>query len=445
MRLARHCVAAFCFFIMMFAFVPVLRTDQANAQAAPTATTQQPGTQEQAYHLPPDKLAKAIALGRIRNILHFAGEIWGLAVLWLLLATGAAAELEARADRVSHKRWLQGLAFFGALIVILTLANLPLDMYAHSVSRSYGISVQGWGSWFGDEAKALALSVVFGSLVMLLFQWIVRRWPRRYWLGVWVATLPLLLLSILVEPFFEPIFYKFEPLQKNNPALVGELETVAARTGTNIPPERMFLMQASAKTNGLNAYVSGIGSTKRIVVWDTTAGRVPDDVVMFIFGHESGHYVLNHAEKLLVLSAILLFFVYWGCARFAERLARRFGERWKLDMTAPLACRAGFVVLLFAISVAGFVVEPIVNTVSRHFEHEADVYGQEAVHGLIPDPQKTGVAAFNALGEAWLEDPNPNPLIEFWEYNHPSVKTRANFAAHYDPWANGRRGKFFEK
>ena len=112
-------------------------------------------------------------------------------------------------------------------------------------------------------------------------------------------------------------------------------------------------------------------------------------------------------------------------------------------MTAPLACRAGFVVLLFAVSVAGFVLEPIVNAVSRHFEHEADVYGQEAVHGLVPNPQKAGVAAFNALGEAWLEDPDPNPLIEFWEYSHPSVKARANFAAHYDPWANGGHGRFF--
>jgi STE24 endopeptidase len=207
----------------------------------------------------------------------------------------------------------------------------------------------------------------------------------------------------------------------------------------------MFLMKASEKTNGLNAYVSGIGATKRIVVWDTTAGRVPDDVVMFVFGHESGHYVLHHTQKLLAVFAVVLFFLYWGCARFAGWLAGRFGARWRLDMAAPLACRAGFVVLLLAISIASFVIEPLVNTISRHFEHEADVYGQEAVHGLIPDPQKTAVVGFSALGEAWLEDPDPSPLIEFWEYNHPSVKTRANFAAHYDPWANGGRGKFFEK
>jgi STE24 endopeptidase len=447
-RFVRKCVTAFCFLVSVLAFVPPMRADQPAAPAAtqmPVATTQQAGSPEQAYHLPPDKLAKAVALSRVRSILHFAGMIWGLAVLWLLLTTGAAAGLEAWAGRVFKKRWLQGLLFFAALIVVLTLASLPLDMYAHHASRSYGISVQGWGGWFGDQGKALGLSVVFGSLVMLLFQWIVRRWPRRYWLGAWAVTLPLLVLTIFAAPLLEPIFNKFEPLAKNHQALVDELEKVAARTGTDIPPERMFLMKASAKTNGLNAYVSGIGSTKRIVVWDTTAGRVPDDVVMFVFGHESGHYVLNHMQKMMAIYAVILFFIYWGCARFAEWLAKRFGERWRLDRNAPLACRAGFVVLLFAISLAGFVVEPAINAVSRHFEHEADVYGQEAVHGLIPDPQKTALVGFNALGEAWLEDPDPSPLIEFWEYNHPSVKTRANFAAHYDPWANGGRGEFFDK
>jgi Zn-dependent protease with chaperone function len=116
-----------------------------------------------------------------------------------------------------------------------------------------------------------------------------------------------------------------------------------------------------------------------------------------------------------------------------------------LDASAPLACRAGFVVLLFTISVASFVLEPAANGFSRHFEHQADVYGQEAIHGLVADPQKTAVNGFNALGEAWLEDPNPSAFVEFWEYNHPSVKTRAEFAAHYDPWANGARGEFFAR
>jgi len=102
------------------------------------------------------------------------------------------------------------------------------------------------------------------------------------------------------------------------------------------------------------------------------------------------------------------------------------------------------VVLLFAISIAGFVLAPVGNAFSRHFEHQADVYGQEAIHGIVPDPQKTAVAAFNDLGQAWLEDPHPNPFIEFWLYSHPSIEHRAGFALHYDPWANGGHGEFFK-
>ena len=431
---------------------PRLGFGQVRAQARPaedhspqSQASQSQSEEQQAYHLPAEKLAKAIAISRIRAVMDIVGSLWGLAVLWLLLATKAAAELEARARGLASKRWVQGLLFFAALIVVLTIAGLPPDFYMQHVSRSYGISVQGWGSWFGDQGKALALAILFGAPVMLLFQWIVRKWPRRYWLGIWVATLPLLVLVIFVSPLLEPIFNKYEPLTRNHAGLVAKLEQVAQRTGTDIPPDRMYLMKASLKTNGLNAYVSGLGATKRIVVWDTTAGRVPDDVVMLVFGHESGHYVLNHIPKMLAIYSFGLFFVYWACAWFASWLARRFGANWGLDQGTPLASRAGFVVLLFAISVASFVLEPMGNAVSRHFEHEADVYGQEAIHGLVADPQKTAVRGFNALGEAWLEDPNPSPLIEFWEYNHPSVKSRANFAARYDPWADGGHGKFFKQ
>src|ERR1035437_5485237 len=407
-----------------------------------------PANSQNAYSLPPDKLAKAIDISRIRNIMDIVGGLWGRVVLWLLLSTRIAARLEAWAQRTSARHWIQGILFFAAFIVITSLASMPLDWFSQHVEKHFGISVQGWGSWLGDQAKALGLTLVIGTLVLLLFSWIVRRWPRRYWFGIWVATLPILILLIFVQPLLEPIFNKFEPLTKDHAGLVTELGKVVARTGTNITPDRMFLMKASVKTNGLNAYVSGLGSTKRIVVWDTTAGRVPDDEVLFIFGHESGHYVLHHIPKLIAGMSVALFFIYWACAGFAAWLARRFGSRWQLGRQEdgnPLASRAGFIVLLFAISVAGFLLEPVNSTFSRHFEHQADVYGQEAIHGVVADPQKTAVSAFNHLGEAWLEDPNPTPFIEFWESGHPSTQNRAIFAEHYDPWANGGHGEFFDK
>jgi Zn-dependent protease with chaperone function len=416
------------------------------APAAATAPAQPASTQ--AYNLPPDKLAKAITLSHIRLALDIAGSLWGLAILWLLLATRWAAGLAAWSERRLRRPWLQGLLFFAAFLVVTTLASLPLDLIGHTVSHHYGISVQGWGSWFGDQGKGLGLALLFGAPVLLLFNWLVRVSPRRYWFWIWLTTLPLIVLSVFAAPLLDPIFNKFEPLTKSHPALVKKLETVVARTGTRIAPDRMFLMNASAKSTGVNAYVTGLGATKRFVMWDTTTDHLPDDEVLFIFGHESGHYVLNHIPQELSGSGIGLFFVLLCSAALAGWLARRFGARWQLgrtDGTAPLASRQGFVVLLFALSVVSLFLQPAGNTFSRHFEHEADVYGQEAIHGLVADPQKTTVSAFNHMGEAWLEDPNPNAFVEFWEYNHPSVQTRANFAAHYNPWANGGRGKFFAK
>ncbi|MDE3202259.1 MAG: M48 family metallopeptidase [Acidobacteriota bacterium] len=435
-------LAGLCMCALLMAVPAGAQAEQPSAPAQ-AQTAQVPQSENgDVYQLPPDKLQKAIVLGRIRTALDIGGSLWGLLVLWLILRLRFAAKLAAWSESKLKRRWMQGLLFFAMLLLILTALGWPLDATGHAVSVHFGISVQSWPSWMVDQLKALGLTVVFGSLVLLLFNWVVRKSPKRYWLWLWVVTLPLLVLSIFVEPLLEPMFNKFEPLSAHHEELVQKLEEVVQRTGTNIPPDRMFLMKASEKTNGLNAYVSGIGATKRIVVWDTTAGRVPDDVVMFVFGHESGHYVLHHIPKMLAISSITLFFAYWICAWAAERLIRRNGACW--GMTA-VSERAGFVVLLFTLSVLGFATQPVSNAISRYFEHQADVYGQEAIHGLVPDPQATAVRGFNALGAAWLEDPNPGKLVEIWEYNHPTVQERAKFAAHYDPWKDGGHREFFKK
>ncbi len=318
---------------------------------------------------------------------------------------------------------MQGVLFFFAFFILTTLASLPLDMIGQYYSRAYGISVQGWGSWFGDEAKGLGVTLAFGTLILMLFNWIVRRWPRRYWLGIWVVTLPILVLAVFLSPLIiDPLFNKFEPLELHHAPLVAQLERVVARTGIDIPPDRMYLMKASAKYNGINAYVTGIGASKRYVMWDTATDRLPDDEILFVFGHESGHYVLHHIPKMLAGSAIGLFFVYWGCAALAAWLVRRFGTSWHVT---ELGSRTGFVVLILVISVAAILLEPVSNGFSRHFEHQADVYGQEAIHGIVPDPQKTAVSAFNHLGEAWLEDPQPQSRSSSSGYTTTPAPKRA--------------------
>jgi len=303
--------------------------------------------------------------------------------------------------------------------------------------------VEAWPAWLLDVAKTLGLAVLIETPLLMLALGLARWSPRYYCAWFSAALVPIMLLvAFLLPPLIEPIFNQFEPLAQSHPELVSQLERVVARTGTNIPPERMFLMKASEKSNGLNAYVSGLGASKRIVVWDTTADRMPMDEILFTFAHETGHYVLHHIAKGLTLAAIGIFALFWLVSKAAEWLVRRRGDTWRVNSVASLP---GLLVLLLAFSALQIVCEPVPNFISRYFEHEADVYGQEAIHGFVPDPQKTAVAAFSHLGAAYLDDPNPNVFLVFWSEDHPSTQSRARFAAQYDPWTAGHRPEFFAK
>jgi Zn-dependent protease with chaperone function len=395
------------------------------------------------YSLPPDKLSKAIRLSRIRNVLHFASALWGIAFLWLLLSTRISAAMASWAAKCTRNYWLQGLIFLPVLLLLLTLSDLPLASYQHHLSLSYGLSVQHWTSWFGDWGKSLLLSIVFGTLILLLFMLIVRKSPQRYWFWFWVASIPIMIFTVFAFPIFiEPLFDHFEPLAKSDPALVQQLERVVARTGTQIPPERMFLMKASEKSTGLNAYVTGLGSSKRVVVWDTTIQKLPTDDILFIFGHESGHYVLNHIWRGIGATSIFLFFLFLAGSYLVRRAISGKGQAWSVESTTSWAALPLFLLVVTTLS---FVTEPVVNGFSRMQEHQADVYGQEAIHGIVANPQQTAVHSFQALGEAYLDDPNPSRWIEFWIYDHPSVKTRAAFAANYDPWQASNSPRYFKK
>ncbi|MFC5860877.1 M48 family metallopeptidase [Acidicapsa dinghuensis] len=403
-----------------------------------------PSSMDEPYKLPPDEFQKAKLLGRVFTGLHFGDELWQPVFLVILLASGVTGKLGRWAERRSRRWWLQTTIFAAMLAAgIFVVVEAPIGAVGHFFTLRYGISVEPWGAWLLDMAKSLALAVAIETPLLLLAAWLVRWSPRRFWVWFGVAFVPLMVLGTFLLPeIVEPMFNHFEPLAATHPELVKQLEKVVARTGTNIPPERMFLMQASAKSNGLNAYVTGIGASKRIVVWDTTADRMPVDEIVFTFAHETGHYALLHIPKGLALASVGGFFFFWIVAWLARRLQRQFGALWQMQsLTSP----PGLVVLVLAISLVQVIAEPIENGISRHFEHEADVYGQEAIHGLVADPQKTAVASFQRLGEAYLDDQQPNAFVVWWTYDHPSIQSRARFAEHYDPWVEGRRSQFFKR
>ncbi len=415
------------------------------AQKSPTPTQPAPATQHQtqAYSLPPAILAKAITLTRLRTLIAFGGTAWMILVLLVVLALRWPAALRNWAERITRSKWRQGLLFLPPAIIFVSFIPLPLAIFGQHIERAYGLSVQSWPSWTLDQLKDLGLSIlVYTPILMLLFR-IIRISPRRWWLWFWACILPIIVFAVFISPIWiDPIFNHFSPLQKSDPALTAQLEQLAHHAGLDIPPSRMFLMKASEKVTGENAYVTGIGASKRIVVWDNTIHKLPANQILFVVGHEMGHYVLNHIYKGIAFSMAVLIVLLWLAYVAVNELVRCFGPRWQIRAPGDWAALA---VLLLVFTCISFLFSPIANGFSRWEEHQADVFGQEAIHSLVPDTQATAQKAFVALGENYLEAPNPNPFVEFWLYSHPSISQRANFAAHYNPWLPGHHPKYFPR
>jgi STE24 endopeptidase len=389
--------------------------------------------------LPPDKLAKAIALSHWRSGLYFGDTAWIIVALGFLVSSRAGGSIAAMASRVSSRPWLQGLVAAPVWLLVLSLLELPGSLLGHHVGLEFGLSVEAWPSWWGDWIKSLLLTLAVGTFVLSILYALLRHAPRRWWLWFWAFTVPAVIVGTFISPLvIDPLFNRFEPLAKTDPALVDRLEQVIARGGMNIPRDRIYLMDASRRVTGPNAYVTGIGASKRIVVWDTTLKEESPNEILFTYGHEQGHYVLHHIPKGIAFSAVLILFAYW----IGRQLLSWLLPRWGIEGAASWSS-LGLILLLM--TVLGFLAEPIGNAFSRSIEHQADVYGQEVIHGLVPDPQAAVVHSFCSDAALWLDNPEPNRFIEFWTYSHPSTEERAEFAARYDPWQPGRSPRYFTK
>jgi STE24 endopeptidase len=385
------------------------------------------------YSLPAAQLRKSEALYRTRTVLYVAGTAYGIAVLAVLLALRIAPRYRDLAERLARGRLLQAIIFVPLLLLTCDLLSLPIGLYRHYLQLSYGLSVQSWGSWFWDRAKMELVTLILLVPLLWGFYALIRRSPARWWLYAWLSALPVLVFVVFVAPVvLDPLFNHFEPLEKTRPDLVSAIEQVAQRGGLGIPPSRIYAMNASEKFTTYNAYVTGIGATKRVVVWDTTARDLTVPQVLFIFGHEMGHYVLDHVYQGMALAAVLMLAALALAKIIADRLLARCGQRWGIR---GLSDWASLPLLMLIFSVLSFLGEPVANGFSRHLEHQADIYGLEVTHGIVPNEPETAAQDFQLLGEKSLSYPYPNPLLVFWAYDHPPIAERLRFALHYSPWA----------
>jgi len=405
-------------------------------------SVRQPEAQEKvtAYTLPPDLYKKAKTLSQIHFLFNLISFFYGLFVLWLVLHWKLAARYRDWAEKLSSNRFLQVCVFTPPLILTIALLESPTAIYEHIVSRTYGLSIEGWGALAWDYAKGISILIVLGGILTWILYGVIRRSPRRWWLYFWLVSLPIMVFLSFVEPFvIEPMFFKFAPLQEKDPALVTQLERVVERSGLSIPSNRMFWMKASDKTPLMNAYVTGLGASKRIVVWDTTIEKETAPEIVSAVGHEMGHYALGHVWKGIIFSMAVLFVLLYLVYRCVGWVLARWGPGWSirgLDDWASLPA------LLLLLSIFSFVSDPISNAYSRHIEHQANLYGSEVTHGILPDAGQAAADSFQVEGESSLSDPDPNPLNVFLFYDHPAISDRVRFSLTYDPWAEGKQPQF---
>ena len=407
-------------------------------QSVPPAAAQQPRGGE--YVLSHDRYEKAVSYSRAAYTMYFVSVGLNVLALAILLRLGIAAKFRDWAESVNDKRWIQALVFVPLLVGTMDLIALPLRLYGHVLALRYQMSVESWGSWTADWAKEQLLMWGFALIFVLILSAIMRRSPRRWWLYLWFAALPVVVLIVFISPWFiDPLFNKFEPLQAEHPDLVAAIEKLTKHAGVPIPADRMFLMRASEKTNEVDAYVTGLGASKRVVIWDTTIQKATPNETLFIVGHELGHYVLGHIWKGFLFAAALMLIGFYALFRALHWALGRWGGEWRIYGPEDWA---SFAVLLLLLEIGMFLVAPVANGFSRMQEHAADVYGLEVTHGIIPDSSEVAAQSFQVLGEVDLADPNPPEFITFWLYSHPPLADRLVFAHSYDPWSKGESPKY---
>jgi STE24 endopeptidase len=320
-----------------------------------------------------------------------------------------------------YRHFVEVMTFYVLYSAVMLCFSAPLIFYSGFwLSHAYGLSHQSFSAWLIDVAEDHLLSIAGRAGCFWLLFGLIRWSPRRWIIWTWALLIPLIAFGIFTGPLvIDPLFNKFTPLPAGQ--LRTQIESLAAKAG--IPDAPILVADKSKQTDETNAYVTGIGSSARIVLWDTLLkgkNQMPDDQILAIVGHEMGHYVLKHlylgfAEAvggLLVALPLLQVCVQW--------LMRRFGPRWGVTGLTDPAAIPVFLLVFFLMT---FLADPITSALSRRIEHAADAYGLAVTQNRVAMAQ-----AFVSLSEQNLSDPYPPPFIKFWLSDHPPLGERIEFA-----------------
>lgn len=369
--------------------------------------------------LPVDQVARGRAFhGALRPAAWTALAV-GLVVALLLGLTPVGARLVTLAGRPFGDHWIAQAVLGGLAVLLLAdLLSLPIAAWRQTVLSRYGLSTQGWGGWAVDLLKSYAVSAVIGALVLLGFYAVVRLAPRWWWaFGAAGAALLVVLLSFVLPVLVEPVFNKFTPMEPG--PLRSELMSMAARDG--VPVRDVLVADASRRTRAVNAYVSGLGPTRRVVVYDTLLREATPEEVTSVVAHE-----LGHAKDRDVWTGTLTGALGAAFAVVALYLVGSWPPLLRLAGVDSIAQPVAFPLLIALVTLAGLVATPVQALVSRRVEARADAHAL----ALTGDPV-TFEAMQRRLAGVNLADPDPPRWEYLWSASHPSTVERMAAARAY--------------
>lgn len=353
---------------------------------------------------------------RIRRRVMLAGlGLGGLyAAGWLL--TGWALDLRRWLEGLSGSPWLlaalYGLVFGGGYVLI----NLPLDSYSgYVLPKRYGLSTQTWAAWVLDQIKGLALGGVFALAGLELIYALLRADPVYWWL--WAAAALILfsvVLSIAAPVVLMPLFNKFKPLGEEYAELADRLRRLAERAGTRV--QGVYQFDMSRRTRAANAALTGLGSTRRIILGDTLLAEFTPDEIETVLAHELGHHVNRDIPLLMAAQSLLTLAGLWLAALGLGWGVGYFGFNGPSDpATMPL--------LALLAGAFGLVTTPLENGISRWRERLADRYALEST-----GKPAAFASAMTRLANQNLAELEPEPWVEWLLYSHPALQKRIQMA-----------------
>jgi len=361
---------------------------------------------------------------REKSDAYFEGGYWiqlwnfliNLGIAFLLLQSRFSSRMRANAERVTKARWLQPAVYWVQYFLAVGVLSLPFDIYVgYFREHQYDLSNLTFAGWLGEHGKGALIGLILGSLALTALYAVIRKVQSNWWIwGAGVALAFAIFGAVIGPSFLEPVFNKFKPVQNQE---VREHVLRLARAN-GIPATDVYEFDASKQTDSVSAHVSGFLGTTQISLNDNLLKRCNIAQIESVMAHEMGHYVLNHVLKFMFFMALILPLTFAFAQWAFRRLVAARGEKWDVR---GLDDPAGMPLLFAVISTVFFVLTPVLNSMTRQQEMEADQFALNSAYQ--PDAE---AQVDLALGEYRKLD--PGPLEEIFFYDHPSGRVRIETA-----------------